>query len=240
MNTPLISIISVTYNAVQDLDKTLYSVVNFLSDDVEYIIIDGGSVDGTVESIKKIESNLAYWISEKDSGIYDAMNKGIRAAKGKYIYFINAGDTMVNLPFSTLKVIDADLICFPVELSNGKNFYPFINWQIKIKNTLPHQGCFYRNNKALVYDIRFKIFADFALNQLLYKKGKKILTHNYPIVAYHSMDGISHHKSSLQEIFQVVENNYGVVYMVISRVNFKLYGLMNKVRAIAQFISKVG
>ena len=81
-NNPLISVVTVSYNAVLTIEQTILSVINQTYPHIEYIIIDGGSTDGTVDIIKKYANRIAYWVSEPDKGIYDAMNKGIRTAKG--------------------------------------------------------------------------------------------------------------------------------------------------------------
>lgn len=89
---PLISIITVVYNGEEHLEKTVQSVINQTYDNVEYIIVDGGSSDGTLEIIKKYEDAIDYWVSEKDAGIYDAMNKGVKLCSGEVIGLINADD----------------------------------------------------------------------------------------------------------------------------------------------------
>jgi glycosyltransferase involved in cell wall biosynthesis len=91
---PKISIVTVCYNAVATLENTILSVLNQTYSNVEYIVIDGGSKDGTVDIIKNYKDRLAYWISEPDKGIYDAMNKGIAVATGEWINFMNAGDIL--------------------------------------------------------------------------------------------------------------------------------------------------
>jgi glycosyltransferase involved in cell wall biosynthesis len=89
---PKLSIITINLNNAEGLQKTMESIFDQTFTDYEYIIIDGGSADGSVDEIKKHESKLSYWISEKDNGIYNAMNKGIAKAKGEYIMFMNSGD----------------------------------------------------------------------------------------------------------------------------------------------------
>jgi len=91
-NKPLISIITVVFNGEKFLEKTIKSVINQSYDNVEYIIIDGGSTDGTIDIIKKHEDQIDYWVSEKDNGIYDAMNKGLSLVSGAWVNFMNTGD----------------------------------------------------------------------------------------------------------------------------------------------------
>ena len=88
MKNPLLTIITVVYNEANTIEKTISSIVNQCSIFCEYIIIDGGSTDGTVDIIKKYENYITNWRSEKDNGIYSAMNKGIEIAKGDFILFI--------------------------------------------------------------------------------------------------------------------------------------------------------
>lgn len=89
---PLVSIVTVCYNSVDTIEKTIQSVVSQTYDNVEYIIVDGGSTDGTVDIIKKYDKQIARWISEPDEGISDAFNKGIAMASGDWIELLNSGD----------------------------------------------------------------------------------------------------------------------------------------------------
>ena len=89
-----LSIITINFNNRDGLRKTIESVVNQTWQEFEYIIIDGGSTDGSVEVIKEFADHIDYWISEPDKGIYDAMNKGVSVAKGEYCQFLNSGDAL--------------------------------------------------------------------------------------------------------------------------------------------------
>lgn len=91
---PLITVVTVVFNGEQFLEETILSVINQTYDNVEYIIIDGGSTDGTLDIIKKYEHVIDYWVSEKDRGIYDAMNKGVSCILGDWYLMLNAGDVL--------------------------------------------------------------------------------------------------------------------------------------------------
>jgi len=91
-----LSIITINYNNIDGLKKTMGSVFTQTCNDFEYIIIDGASTDGSAEYIKENAEKLTYWVSEEDTGIYNAMNKGVRAAKGEYVLMLNSGDYFVN------------------------------------------------------------------------------------------------------------------------------------------------
>ena len=97
-NDPLISIITVVLNDVLKLEQTLQSVINHSNHRVEYIVIDGGSTDGTIEIIKKYDDQIDYWVSEPDLGIYNAMNKGLSLVNGNYVNFMNSGDFLSKIP----------------------------------------------------------------------------------------------------------------------------------------------
>lgn len=118
----LLSIITINYNNCEGLKKTIASVVNQTFRDFEWIVIDGGSTDGSKELIKQYADYFAYWVSEPDKGIYSAMNKGIRAAKGDYLFFLNSGDWLKDkdsLRFATSGPLKEDVICFPLVLDYG-------------------------------------------------------------------------------------------------------------------------
>jgi glycosyltransferase involved in cell wall biosynthesis len=93
---PKLSIITINYNNLEGLQKTIESVVNQTWQDFEYIVIDGGSTDGSKELIEQYQDKIDYWVSEPDKGIYNAMNKGIVKAKGEYLQFLNSGDFLSN------------------------------------------------------------------------------------------------------------------------------------------------
>lgn len=229
-NSILISIITVVYNAESTIEETILSVVKQHNKNIEYILVDGGSTDATIVIISRYKNFITKFISENDNGIYDAMNKGISFAKGDYICFINSGDTLLDIPEQLLDCT-ADLVCFPVRLTDKKTIlYPKINNSIKLHNTLPHQGCYYRNTPSLKFDTTYKVFADFHLNQVFYKKNKLIKVFNAPISATHDLIGISNNKKYSSEIFRVVKDNFGMTYLICSWIFFKFQGIKKRLK----------
>ena len=235
---PLITYITVVRNGVNQIEQTMKSILPFRGGEVEYIIIDGGSDDGTLDIIKETQAEIDKWISVPDKGIYDAMNKGLRMATGKFVCFINAGDQLLNCPLKQIENVlntDAAAISFSVKLSNGKIFLPSFSRKIKWENTLHHQGTYYRKNRVGEYNLSFRIFSDFDLNQILFKDNKKIVIDRTIINSIHALDGISQDKKNINEIFKIVNKNYGAFFCIISFFHFKIkYGLRNKLRLLTQ------
>ena len=126
----ILSIITINYNNVLGLKRTLESVTGQSYSNFEYIVIDGGSTDGSKEHILKYSDKISYWISEPDRGIYHAMNKGIAKASGEYLLFMNSGDLFYN-NFILNEVIDDiskyDLIYFDILIRDGNKEYPKVS-----------------------------------------------------------------------------------------------------------------
>ncbi len=167
-----LSIITVNLNNKDGLQKTIDSVISQTFKDFEWIVIDGGSTDGSKELIEKYSEYISYWVSEPDKGVYNGMNKGIRVAKGEYVEFLNSGDIYYNekaLSDLFSKSENKDIIFgSTVILKNGK--YRRINLQNDYlscyhltKETLNHQSAFIKRNLFLehgFYDESFKIVSD--------------------------------------------------------------------------------
>lgn len=177
-----VSVVTVCYNAVKSIEETMLSVLNQSYKNIEYIIIDGGSTDGTVDIIKKYADRLAYWVSEPDKGIYDAMNKGIAFATGDYLYFLGADDTLINHSiinevFGTFDfrnkndVIYGNVIIQPSgKIYDGK----FSRWKL-IRKNICHQAIFYPKSalKKHQYTLRYRAYADYYENIRLWGIGYK-------------------------------------------------------------------
>ena len=161
------SVITINYNNEDGLRKTIESVVNQTCKEFEYIIIDGGSTDSSVDIIKKHAAQLTYWISEKDNGIYHAMNKGVAQAQGDYLIFMNSGDCFHSS--DVLKVVTEnkeDIICGRM-LKGGSNQpsghnKPTITLVDLMRGSLPHQAMFIKRELLVKhpYDEKYKILSD--------------------------------------------------------------------------------
>ena len=116
---PLVSIISVVFRARQELPSLLESIIALRDDYTELIVIDGGSDDGSIDILRHFDNSIDYWISEADRGIYDAMNKGIAVATGKFVLHINAGDRLLFIPRQELDQSLADNIDVACARSRG-------------------------------------------------------------------------------------------------------------------------
>jgi glycosyltransferase involved in cell wall biosynthesis len=222
---PSVSVITVVFRAASQIATTITSVLALKDVDVEYIVIDGGSNDGTLEVIKAFDDRIDYWLSEPDGGIYDAMNKGIAHARGTFVVHINAGDRLLRIPRDTLDDSGPDVaaVSFPVLCSNGTCFTPTNDWRLRIGNSLHHQGTFYRRTSDLAYDTRYRTFADFDLNQKLAQRRRLICSSG--IVAEHSVDGVSHDRSRFAEVYTIIRRNQGIAWVPVCWLSFKFKGL---------------
>lgn len=217
MQNKKITVITVCYNAAASIESTILSVLNQTYPNIEYIVIDGGSNDGTVEIIKKYSDRITYWISEPDNGIYNAMNKGIRVATGDYINFMNAGDNFIENdvlskiePFLMLNPTVAFGSVYSVDTTgNGIEMkpVPFYEQLKKLKDPgICHQGTFVRSSflKLYGFDTKYSIAADYNLLKILYEKGEKFL--EMPIcIARYDTTGFSsaNYKQRIKEFAEI-------------------------------------
>lgn len=164
------SIITINYNDQSGLRQTIESVVSQIYNDVEYIIIDGGSTDGSVGLIKEFATDIDYWVSEKDRGIYHAMNKGVAQAHGDYCLFLNSGDFFCNdAVLNKIQDIgcNEDIVVGKVVSKDGQSplFLPpsrDISLYYLYSGTVPHQGAFIKTDllRRIPYDENLRIVSD--------------------------------------------------------------------------------
>jgi len=220
---PLITIITVVFNGKKYLEETIQSVINQTYDNVEYIIIDGGSTDGTLDIIKKYEDRIDYWVSERDKGIYDAMNKGIDLASGKWLNFMNAGDRfysnyIISKIFSTNMKPKVSLIYGNTDIGHKilkyKNNISLVDMAQGMM--LCHQSAFYIKNN-IRYNVSYNICSDqdFTIQYLL-SKNNEILYLNETISKY-DLNGISSQNLNkiILEKFKI-NKSYGLPYFPIA------------------------
>ena len=177
---PLFSIITVTYNAEQFIEQSILSVLGQTFTNFQYIIIDGNSSDSTVAIINKHLNDCVCLISEKDDGIYDAMNKALNIATGEYVFFLGADDCFKDefILQDVAAIIDnnSDFICGNVMYNTGAKFVSKFNFKTLLNNTIHHQGVFYKKSlfDKFRYDTQFKLIADYEFNLILYLNRKKL------------------------------------------------------------------
>lgn len=231
-----LSVITINYNNCEGLKKTVESVLKQTWTDYEYIIIDGGSNDGSREVIEGIKDHLAYWCSEPDKGIYNAMNKGVLQAHGEYVIFMNSGDCLHNentlkevfegkeyeeeILIGQVSCVGTESIVNQLKVENGE-----VNF-MRLKHGFNHQGIFINLDlqKKHLYDENLKIVSDFKFFlQSIFVDRKKICNLKQ-IVADYDMTGISSSSEfrdiNLGERRQVLESVIGSqLYSVVQELD---------------------
>lgn len=195
-----ISVVTVCFNAANLIEETIKSVVDQTYSDVEYIIIDGNSIDGTTDIILKYEDKISYWISERDKGIYDAMNKGIAAATGDYIIFMNAGDKFANnnVISTVVPLLGEHTVvsgkwhrCY----SDGciKSASPKELSSFKVEMPICHQATFIKlpYHKENPFDTSFRLSADYDFFYKAWRRGETFSYINLYIVDFLEAEGAS-------------------------------------------------
>ncbi|MGM9699059.1 MAG: glycosyltransferase family 2 protein [Prevotella sp.] len=202
------TIITINYNNGKELRNTIESVINQTFRDVEYIVVDGGSTDDSVEVIKEHSDRIDFWISEKDNGVYNAMNKGLRHAHGQYVNFMNSGDSFYSthvLEDIDRQIGDTDILFGNVcDSVSGKRYGGIkagseVTFLTLKKEILCHQGTFYRREifERHQYDESLRLIADWKVNvQAIVFDNCKVKVVN-TIVANYDLRGMSSTQSKL-------------------------------------------
>lgn len=245
-----ISIITVCYNSAKTIENTILSVINQTYKDIEYIIVDGKSKDDTIQIVEKYNSNITKWISESDKGLYDAMNKGIAMATGDIIGILNSDDTFHSNTvieeisnFHEQNNIDASVGNIIQNKVNGQiiRLYSSKNWnpgKLEIGFMPPHPSIFFKKelfNKFGLYDLGFKIGADYELITRFFLKNKIIwkysgITTTAMLAGGLSSSGFSSYKLISKEIQKALSMN-GVVFSPFNikmRFLWKIIGFIKK------------
>jgi glycosyltransferase involved in cell wall biosynthesis len=225
MFNPKLSIITVVYNNVKDIERTILSVLNQTYTNIEYIVIDGQSTDGTMEVIRQYQNRISQLISEKDKGIYDAMNKGLAVATGNYVLFMNSGDEIYST--STVKNVfaaaeDADIYYGETEMidDTGKSLgrrrhqapKQFTWRSFKYGMSVSHQAIYIKRTLVQFYNPKYELSADIDWILQAAKKANTIINVNQYVAKY-LVGGMSKkkHQQSLKERFNIMREHYGLM-----------------------------
>ena len=236
MKMPRLSIITVVFNNVRDIERTMRSVLNQTYTNIEYIIIDGASTDGTLELIDKYKDRITKVISEKDNGIYDAMNKGLTMATGEYVLFMNSGDEIyardtVEKVFDSAP--DADIYYGETEMFDE-------NWRslgqrrhkspeklsftsFKYGMSVSHQAIYIRRSLTQLYDLNYHLSSDIDWIIKAVKQADKIVNTRLYLAKY-LVGGMSKEKhfKSLKERFLIFSKHYGLVSNLLNHIYIAL------------------
>lgn len=243
---PKLSIITIVYNNVRDIERTIQSVINQTYKKIEYIVIDGASTDGTFEVVNQYQDHISKIVSEPDKGIYDAMNKGLALATGDYILFMNSGDELydqntVEAVFATAPW--ADIYYGETEMYNdnweslGRRRHEVpeeFDWKsFKYGMSISHQAIYIKKSITVPYDLQYKYSSDIDWIIKAAKKASNIVNvHRY--VAKYLVGGMSKkkHRESLKERFKIFTKYYGLIpnlfHHLIIACNLALYFLKHR------------
>lgn len=230
---PKVSFITVVFNNKENLKKTLSAIINQKYKNIETVIIDGGSTDGTLEVISEYKDIISYSVSEKDNGIYDAMNKGIRAATGDYVWFMNSGD----IPFDEDILVNVfkgemngDVYYGDTEIvdEDGKSYGnrtlkvppKELNWKKMINGMIvSHQSLIVRRAVCVEYDLGYRFVADIDWTIKVLKKSKNVINTNLTLSKF-LMGGYSRKYTikSLKERFRMLCKHFSCIAVILNHI----------------------
>ena len=235
----LFSIITVTYNAGRWLERTIQSIIAQSYSGIEYIVIDGNSTDETPDIIKRYQSSITHCVSEPDKGLYDAMNKGLKAATGDYVLFLNAGDTLysdttlqeiVNLLdagnppdiiYGETKIVDAAGSPLGMRrLKAPEN----LTWEsFNMGMLVCHQSFLVKRTIAPAYNLQYRFTADYDWCIRCLKKANSVFN-THLILSRFLEAGLSaaNRKDALKERYRIMCENYGKIPTQIRHIWFAL------------------
>lgn len=254
VNKPKISIITAVFNNEKFLEKSINSVLSQTYENIEYIIIDGGSTDGTLDIIKKYDDRIDYWVSEKDSGVYDALNKALRVCKGEYICVLNGDDYYkkhaLEKSLGEIEKTNSDYCIANARFVNAKSvmkpIFPLKEGFIYQEMPYPHVSLVAKKEiyeKVGFFDTSFKIAGDHDMALRIHLAGFRACYLD-EVVALLEPDGISSSTKSMRESRDVAIKNgkprtLACKTFFVQFVKFKLYQILpEKVIQYVQSIKK--
>lgn len=243
--TPKFSVITVCYNAEATIEDTIQSVISQTYHHVEYIIVDGASKDRTMDIVNRYREHIAIVVSERDKGLYDAMNKGIGLATGDYLCFLNAGDsfheddTLQQMVHSIHTPQLPDVLYGETELVDHEGHFlrmrrlsapEVLTWKSFRQGMLVcHQAFFPRRDLVMPYDLRYRFSADFDWCIKIMKESKVLHNTHLTLIDYLA-EGMTtrNHKASLKERFSIMTRHYGWTSTLAFHLWFVLRLLLKK------------
>jgi glycosyltransferase involved in cell wall biosynthesis len=222
---PKISIITIVYNGVSTIEKTIRSIAAQSYKNIEYIVVDGGSNDGTMDIVKNYPESVSKWISEPDSGIYDAMNKGIALSSGDYLWFINSGDEVYapdtmerifnsnNSPFHDVYYGDTVMIDSTGKEIGSRRLTPpsSLSWRdFRNGMLVSHQSIIVSKKVAPMYNTQYKFSADFEWCLIAMRKADRVIN-THQILSRFLDGGITKQNiaAGLKERFKIMSRHFG-------------------------------
>ncbi|MDR1224643.1 MAG: glycosyltransferase [Tannerella sp.] len=237
--SPVFSIVTVTRNAEKVLERTILSVLNQSCPQIEYIIVDGNSSDNTKDLIAQYASGLSSWMSEPDTGLYDAMNKGLHMATGDYVWFLNAGDvlphnnTVTDLAAIAVQNGMPDILYGETDLMDSKGNV-FAKRRLKVPGRLTwksfrmgmlvcHQAFIVKRDLAPEYDLQYRFSSDFDWCIRCLKDAKSAVHSGLRLVNYQYEGATTaNRKASLKERYKIMCNYYGAFPVQIRHIWFAI------------------
>lgn len=243
--TPTFSVITITYNAEKTIEDTLLSVISQAYRHIEYIIIDGASTDSTMSIVNHYKDHITKIVSEKDSGLYDAMNKGLELATGDYVCFLNAGDSF-HSPETLLQIVHnlkgnglPDVIYGDTALVDDERHFvrmrrlsppEVLNWRsFKQGMLVCHQAFIAKRSLTQPYDLKYRFSSDFDWCIRVMKKSHYLYNTHQTLIDYLD-EGLTTHnqKASLRERFMIMGHHYGFLSTLFHHAWFVVRAFLKK------------
>ena len=236
---PRLSVVTVVFNGETHLEQTVRSVSAQTYDNVEYLVIDGGSTDGTLDIIRRYEDRIDDWVSERDGGIYDAMNKGVRYATGDFVAFLNADDWYESDALEAVAAVieaeqDVEFVYADIKVEGENASYVWKGnagkyWR---GESIPHPACFMKRTllQQNPFDLTYRLAADYELIVRIVQKGAK-MAYLDKVVTNYRVGGASSNFDSRREVFRINKRYFGIVYAMKRLTTDYLYRVINFVKA---------
>jgi glycosyltransferase involved in cell wall biosynthesis len=234
---PLVSVVTAVRNGERNLRRTLRSVANQSYENIEYVLVDGASTDGTLDIIRENERRIDRWISEPDTGVYDAMNKAVKIARGDWIYFLGSGDILLDHVVLVARHLKDERTIYYGDVYMPKLHRMFdgrfSNYKLMLRN-ICHQSIFYPRSvfEKYSFDTRYKIWADYVLNVKCHgDKDFRFVYLPILIAIFNDYEGISRNRLDDQvakERKALVRANFSKTLFLLFCLRSTLVGLLEK------------